>query len=286
MHSYYKTAIAFCLGLQLTGFNVSFAQQIQVPIKNYRVSIPNLYHLDPVKDGLTTAAGITLIIAGNLIGNTKTHLTKADLNDPEAFKRIPSFDVRATHQDNKTFLAASNVLLYTAMALPFTSFIDLRVKGHAETIIAMYFETLSISTGLYSIAAGSITRRRPLTYNPDFSDTVRLGKKGKNVQNSFFSGHVTSAAAATFFGAKVFTDFRPFSKLVPLVWTAAASVPLFVAVARYKAGKHFPSDVITGYIVGSTVGLLVPTLHKVSNERIVLSPIIGDEKGVSLVYTF
>src|SRR4029077_16601723 len=112
-------------------------------------------------------------------------------------------------------------------------------------------------------------------------------RKGATVKESFFSGHTSNAATATFFGARVFTDLRPHSKLVPFVWIAAAGVPAFTAYSRYKAGKHFPSDVVVGYIVGASIGYFVPQLHKYDylEKHVSLSPTF-DSKGFVMTYTF
>ncbi|MBA3647080.1 MAG: phosphatase PAP2 family protein [Chitinophagales bacterium] len=281
----YKIFFGWIVCFELLGFHLSFAQQVSVPviIRNTKVSIPNLYRMHLASDGGVIAGSFALIIVGQVLNGNKAKLIVSDLNNQSVIDHIPSFDKSAIHQHDKSFLVASDVLLYTSMSLPLISFIDKRVSGHAPTILAMYFETLSIGAGLYSITSGAINRRRPLTFNDSVPNSVRLGNRQ---QNSFFSGHTTIAATACFFGARIFTDFRPYSKLTPYVWTAAAVVPAFVAFSRYKAGEHFPSDVVAGYVVGATVGYLVPALHKVSDERLVLSPILGKESGISMVYNF
>jgi membrane-associated phospholipid phosphatase len=157
--------------------------------------------------------------------------------------------------------------------------------------MVMYYEALSINLALYNMTSALVNRRRPLTFNTDKQangdPVVPLSAKQKpNVKESFFSGHTSNAAAATFFGAKIFTDFRPHSKLVPFVWVAAAAVPAFTAFSRYKAGKHFPSDVVTGYLIGASVGYLVPELHKIDKDnRVSLAPYMNG-KGFAMSYTF
>ena len=69
-------------------------------------------------------------------------------------------------------------------------------------------------------------------------------------------------AANTFFAAKVFSDYYPDSKWKPVVWTAAATIPAITGYLRVKGGRHFTTDVITGYAVGAAVGYLVPHFHK------------------------
>ena len=39
-------------------------------------------------------------------------------------------------------------------------------------------------------------------------------------------------------------------------------LPAVTGYLRFKAGKHFPTDIIVGYGVGATIGYLVPELHK------------------------
>lgn len=46
------------------------------------------------------------------------------------------------------------------------------------------------------------------------------------------------------------------------VWSLAAAIPAFTGIQRMRAGKHFLTDVLLGYIVGAGVGILVPSLYK------------------------
>ena len=103
------------------------------------------------------------------------------------------------------------------------------------------------------------TRSRPFVYNEDFS----LSKKQTvGARHAFFSGHTSLTAASCFFTARVFSDYFPDSKYKPLVWAGAILVPATVGYLRVAAGKHFPTDVITGYAIGATIGMLIPHLHK------------------------
>jgi membrane-associated phospholipid phosphatase len=211
-----------------------------------------------------------------------------ELDFPDTSK-IPKFDLSAIHQHNPTYQSASDILEYTAVALPFLAFVDKRVSGHAKQIVGMYLETLAIDFAVYNMTTGIVNRRRPLTYNTDTSQVPLKAREGATVKESFFSGHTSNAATATFFGARVFTDLRPHSALVPFVWIAAAGVPAFTAFSRYKAGKHFPSDVVVGYIVGASIGYFVPQIHKYDylEKHVALAPTFEDKnKGFVMTYTF
>ena len=75
--------------------------------------------------------------------------------------------------------------------------------------------------------------------------------------------------------AKVYSDYHPeLGNKKWLVYGAALVPPTLVGVYRYKALKHFPTDVITGMFVGAAVGILVPQFHKRKKRQI----------GVSIIY--
>jgi membrane-associated phospholipid phosphatase len=61
--------------------------------------------------------------------------------------------------------------------------------------------------------------------------------------------------------AMMYADYNPKSKLKPLVWSLCAAFPIATGALRYKAGKHFWTDVITGYVMGALIGVGVPYLH-------------------------
>ena len=106
---------------------------------------------------------------------------------------------------------------------------------------------------------GIIRRPRPLLYNPN----VPFEKKNKKgARLSFFSGHTSGVATLSFLSAKFFADYYPDSKWKPVVWTAAALLPSTTGYLRYKAGKHFKTDVMMGAAIGACVGILIPHLHK------------------------
>ena len=41
---------------------------------------------------------------------------------------------------------------------------------------------------------------------------------------------------------------------------------VFVGYERVQSGEHFPTDVITGALMGGAVGLIVPHLHRHAEE--------------------
>jgi len=138
-----------------------------------------------------------------------------------------------------------------------------KTKKSGGVISVMALETMLVTNALTSMTKISVLRPRPLVYNDEVPLGSKLARKNKL---SFFSGHTSMAATSFFYTAKVFSDFYPNSKWKPLVWTVAAIIPAIVGISRVYGGKHFPTDVIVGYVVGAGTGVLIPHLHRVKKK--------------------
>ena len=49
-----------------------------------------------------------------------------------------------------------------------------------------------------------------------------------------------------------------------VTWISAATIPAAMGVLRVRSGRHFPTDVITGYAVGALLGWAVPYIHRLN----------------------
>jgi membrane-associated phospholipid phosphatase len=80
---------------------------------------------------------------------------------------------------------------------------------------------------------------------------------------SFFSGHssiTTTAATTALWYAYHVKNPNKWAK--PLGWTSVG-LSLTTGILRILSGKHYPSDVITGFAVGTGVALLNLSLKKI-----------------------
>lgn len=180
----------------------------------------------------------------------------------------------------------SYIPFYASLAAaPIAALLNKNERSHFGQIMALFVETMALTGSIYTMTAGAINRQRPLVYNTSLTPGER---KSKDAQRSFFAGHTAAIASATFFAAKVFSDFNPDSKARPYAWAAGAAVPAVVGYMRYKAGKHFLTDNFLGYAIGAGAEILVPQLHKKSGkENLTVQPFGGkDFQGASLTYTF
>ncbi|MDX5418160.1 MAG: phosphatase PAP2 family protein [Hymenobacteraceae bacterium] len=240
------------------------------------------YKVDWLRDGAITAGGIGATVIGSTIILNKERLTEADLanlNEDD----VNRFDRFLAGKYSKRAEQDSDYPFYGSFVSPLLLLLDPDVRQNAPQVYLLYGQAMSIAGGLYALTAGLTNRKRPSVYAEDAPLDVRLHKYATN---SFYAGHTAATASATFFVAKVFHDFNPDSPARYIIWAAAAAVPATVGYLRMRAGKHFLTDNIIGYAIGTGIGILVPELHK-RESRISLLPSSSTlYDGVAVVYSF
>jgi len=177
--------------------------------------------------------------------------------------------------------------LWTSYALPFLLLFDKEIRKSWLDFTLIYLETQAINLNLYLWGGPVFTERiRPTIYNEGSWDY----KLGNGTTDSFFSGHVSMTAGASFFMAKVYSDYHP--ELGAKKWwlyTAALVPPAFVGYCRYRGFMHFPTDILLGAAVGAATGILGPHFHKItrkSNRNITLVPFSGMYSGLAFSMEF
>lgn len=248
-------------------------------------AMTRVYYFKPWLDGTATGIGFITNYVGLKIIKSKNLLDSATVMQfgPED---VNPFDRPAVFQDpdfSDEAILFSNISLHTCFASPFLLLFDKAIRKDALKIGLLYLETESLVGNTYSWGVGHIKRKRPFVFNPDES---LERKTGRGSQNSFYSGHVASAASCTFFIAKVYADYHPHSRWRPYIYGAAVIPPAIVGYFRYRAGMHFTSDIIAGAVVGAGIGILVPQLHKEwrqkKTNKVLLLPFSGYYSGLSL----
>ncbi|QGY44040.1 phosphatase PAP2 family protein [Maribellus comscasis] len=198
--------------------------------------------------------------------------------DRPATRQSVSFRHRA--HDISDFFLNSSVILPGLLAL------DQKIRNDWLDLLILYGESHAINTDFYLLTASSVLRTRPFNYNPDVPVEDKLASE---TRNSFFSGHVSTAATASFFMAKVYSDYHPeIGNKKYLLFAAAVIPPALVGYYRFKAMKHFPTDILTGFVVGASAGILIPELHRIQrkNPKLSLIPFTGNYNGLRLSYVF
>lgn len=215
------------------------------------------YRLSTAIDVPIASGAVGFLTAGALIGRSQPMPPKESLLALNR-EEVNRFDRAATYNYNKAARYTSDAFLYFSIASPLLHLPSANARRDYGKIAAISSEALMLNLALTNYVKEIIRRKRPLMYNPD----VAIDKKWKSDNfKSFFSGHTSTVACMSFMYANMYAQYNPGSKLKPMMWTLAALMPLTTGFLRFKAGKHYWTDIIVGYAVGTLCGLAVPYLH-------------------------
>ncbi|TDU34495.1 PAP2 superfamily protein [Gelidibacter sediminis] len=246
------------------------------------------YEWNWVKDGIWLGAGLGGSAYGLMLIQDKEDLTMAELNALNK-EDISSINRWAAGYSSENASSISDIPFAISFAAPLALLFNDNINDHTGQYVGMYLESLSTTAALFSITAGLVDKSRPYVYDENLDTDRRLRNNG---QRSFYSGHVAASAAATFFAAKVYSDFYPDAEGKFFIWAAATVVPATVGYYRIKAGQHFLTDVLLGFGLGAATGILVPELHKTKDASLRVSPTAGrnflgdDYTGLAMSYSF
>ena len=181
---------------------------------------------------------------------------------------LNAFDRNATYQNSKFARDNTGIVTMASFAVPALLFTSSKVRSDWSTFSLMYLETFALTGALTNVAKNVVQRTRPYVYNPDYPlhgyDDLDFDDKVDNqdANKSFFSSDVSLAFSLATMTSIVYSDYYPDSKLKPYVWGGTMAYASFVAYLRYASGWHFPTDIVSGALVGSAIGWLVPYLHR------------------------
>lgn len=269
----------FVIFLLFLGVVPSLAQKDNAPNEkvydlNYKIDIP--------------------LTAGLLIGNyfgSQLLKQKPILNYQQISflenKQVDSWNRFALQQSTENRLRAQTASDWgrnITLLLPALLLIDKKIRQDWLDIGLLYLQTQTVNYTTYLIAGPLfVERARPFVYYPEVPFEE---KTAEGATDSWFSGHTSSTAAASFFMAKVYSDYHPeLGNKKYWLFAAALIPPAFVGFHRYKALKHFPRDVMVGAAVGAAVGILIPHLHKRKNKKgsnLTVVPYTGKYTGIAL----
>lgn len=127
---------------------------------------------------------------------------------------------------------------------------------------------LLVTGGLTELTKRLADRRRPYTWDPSHPAAgapdycARTAPVKPDDCKSFYSGHTAMTAASSFSAVRSMQlgGHLGSSQDRTMAYTSAALLTVIAGSLRVAAGKHYVSDVAVGALVGSTLGVLGPTL--------------------------
>jgi membrane-associated phospholipid phosphatase len=151
----------------------------------------------------------------------------------------------------------SNVFITMSLTAPVFTQLGRGVDAHFGNFGVVYGEALAGNLLLNGVVKLAARRRRPYTYGLRESEDVQ--SRDRNV--SFYSGHSSTAFTAAVAGSLLYAESTPDRAGRLVVWSSQLAFASATANLRVRAGKHYYSDVVVGALIGTGLGVLVPTLH-------------------------
>jgi undecaprenyl-diphosphatase len=212
--------------------------------------------VDPVSDGIMTATGIGLstllgaILATGEIKPTAPTASTAVL--------LPFDRAAATQTPDLNASLYSNVGLWVAEGFAALDPLLSGVRYGWDALLVdavIYAESTALTSALTDMVKIAVRRPRPFAYaQPTTTNT--------DAELSFPSGHASGVAAVAATATYLAFVRSPRSPRPWITLAAGTLLTAFVSYERVRAGAHFPTDVMAGSLLGASVGVLVPHLHR------------------------
>ena len=209
----------------------------------------SIYAVDPIIDGAVIGGSALLVVS------LYTFAAGAiDTRCPCDPQEVNSFDRFAVNYHNDAAAWASDVTAGVAFLAPVA--LDWLALGQVRPFVedlTVYAEAIALSAAAVTVAKQLAQRPFPRTYQGD-PNLVN----SPNGYRSFYSGHTGLVFAALSTASVTYGERYGFS-WVP--WAITLAVGASIAIERVAAGWHFPTDVITGALAGTAIGIAVPVVH-------------------------
>jgi membrane-associated phospholipid phosphatase len=203
------------------------------------------------------AIGNGIVFTGSLLA--QKHVTPLEDKVILALNKqdVNQFDRYACSQWNPKVAKASDVLALGSGLMYSYFLFNPDYRKESVNIAGVAFQSLLLSQSL-SNALKLGLRNRPYLYNQE----VNMEEKRKvDARMSFFSAHTSTVSSLCYSFALAHNTYFP-NKRHTGIWIGAITIPAIEGFLRVKAGKHYPSDVITGYLVGLGSSFIMHYLHK------------------------
>lgn len=186
--------------------------------------------------------------------------------------QINAFDSRITGRwdiqakDNgKVF---KNIAIYL---IPISIFLFIGGLKRRLVLFFIFSQGYVLTESVTGLTKGLVNRYRPFAYRT-IDDIETLHPKAKeefledivdyDILNSFFSGDASIIAFGFVFFAYSYSLFYKERKYKNIVWSIAFIGVITGCYYRTLSGKHFPTDVLIGAILGFLVAFGILRIHK------------------------
>lgn len=240
---------------RLYTFRFVFLVPLMVITGKLSAQITSPYHTSWDRDGYYLGGGLTATLLGFYL---KANTPSINLSDLDVGK-VNSFDRIATTYRSDRADKWSDYTMFLSAGLSGVLLAKKSSRTDFGNVALLFAETMLWNQGFTDVVKSTVRRPRPYILDENIDPDKVLSSSDRA---SFVSGHTSGTASAAFFFARSFSDYYPDSPWKPYVWGVSIALPALTGYMRVRAGQHYPTDVIAGYLLGGTIGYLIPTLHK------------------------
>jgi undecaprenyl-diphosphatase len=212
--------------------------------------------VDPVTDGVATGSGIALSFLLGAVLSTGEIRPTGPIANPGVLLPIDRGAVTQSIDPNAS--TYSDIGLWASSGFAVLDSVLSGARDGWDAFLVdglMYAESTAIASTLTDILKIAIRRPRPFDY-------AQQSATDTNAELSFPSGHTSGVAAVGATATYLAFVRAPRSPRPWITLVAATALTSFVGYERVRAGQHFPTDVFAGALLGASVGVLVPHLHR------------------------
>jgi membrane-associated phospholipid phosphatase len=131
-------------------------------------------------------------------------------------------------------------------------------------------ESALAATAVASVMTLAAGRPRPFLYGEKAPVSAR---NGADAGLSYLSSHAAISFAIATSTLVTMRRLNPHSKATWIVLGVGGAIATFVATARVLGGMHFITDAAGGAVVGTSMGMIIPSLHA---SPVSIVPVSGD----------
>jgi membrane-associated phospholipid phosphatase len=243
------TALALGAVMALAGIGPRPSRAQEEPAAGYDVSL--------AVDGAVTGG----LVAGTLL----LSLWPVDTSKRWSSELFGPLDDRVKNNFSDRAAMLSDAALVVTMVAPVLLALPGGWNRDTGRHLLLHGQAISANVFVQSLTKYLVQRPRPYNYHSDPRVAELAREAGKDSHASFYSGHASTAFAAAVSGSYLFASGGADREIKAMVWLFEMTLASTTTQLRARAGRHFYSDVLTGAVVGSAIGFLVPAFH--ADER-------------------
>jgi membrane-associated phospholipid phosphatase len=174
---------------------------------------------------------------------------------------LGGLDAAAYDQLSRRAAQLSDLLLMASVAAPAVYLTGSTIEDADGDRLVLYAETLAVDLAVVQLVKYLVPRPRPYLYNHGAAARRLAEDAGDDAWRSFYSSHAAISFGAAVAGAYLLaaSNAEPYARAA--AWASGFAIAAATSTLRVRAGRHFPSDVMLGGLVGCAIGYAVPALH-------------------------